>query len=339
MKTTAGVSSALVERVAHSWLDRNPVPTRTSTNWGESLLMYGLFTAGRQLGDKRIVDYVVEWFNHHLVNGIPTTFYCGSWGPGLLYPEIAEVLPRQSVEQYALKLFEHIRVKALRDGRGIILHNIDLPHVFVDTVYYSSPIIAKLGVYLKREWVNDAALQLFAHASVLQDPASFLFIHAEENLSGIRSEGYWARGNGWIAMTCAELLPLLPKDYEHRRKVRAFFKQLSAAIVNKQSPSGMWRTIMEDAKAYEETSATAMFCWALKRGRELGVLDVAYDRSIEKASAALATKVNAEGMVLGVSAGTLPNKAGVYKALPTGEYTWGTGAWLLAGCAVIGNEG
>jgi unsaturated rhamnogalacturonyl hydrolase len=294
--------------------------------------MYGLFTAGRKLNDDAVVDYVKEWLNHHLINGIPTTFYCGSWGPGLLYPEIAATFPRPETERYAEMLFDHIRLKALRDGRGIILHNLDLPHVFVDTVYYSSPIIAKLGVYLKREWVNDAALQLFAHASVLQDPHSFLFIHAEENLSGIRSEGYWARGNGWIAMTCAELMSLLPKSYEHHRKIRAFFRQIAAAIVNKQSASGMWRTIMEDAKAYEETSATAMFCFALKRGRSLGILDPAYDKSIAKARRALAGAVDKNGIVTGASAGTLPNKAGVYKALPTGEYTWGPGAWLLAGC-------
>lgn len=331
------VDRALLTRVAHSWIERNPIPTRLSTNWGESLLMYGMLTAARTLGDERAKDYVVEWFNHHLVNGIPTTFYCGSWGPGLLYPEIATVLPRQSVEQYAAMLYEHIHVKALRDGRGIILHNIDLPHVFVDTVYYSSPIIAKLGVYLKREWVNDATLQLFAHASVLQDPNSFLFIHAEENLSGIRSEGFWARGNGWIAMTCAELMAVMPKGYEHVRKLRAFFRQISVAIVNKQSPSGMWRTIMEDSKAYEETSATAMFAFALQRGRDLGILDATFDRSIGRAAHALATVVNAKGVVTGVSAGTLPNKAQVYKDLPTGEYTWGTGAWLLAGSALVAN--
>lgn len=320
-------------------MERNPVSTRISTNWGESLLMYGMFTAARTIHDEKIEDYVKTWLIHHLNEGIPTTYYCGSWGPGLLYPEIAEVVPRQGVDVYAGQLFGHIRDKTLRNGQGIILHNLDLPDIFVDTVYYSAPVIAKLGTFLQREWTNDALLQLYGHAAVLQDMQSFLFIHAEENLSGLRSEGYWARGNGWIAMTCAELLPLLPRTYEYYGKFESFYKQLAVAIVNKQSPSGMWRTIMEDASSYEETSATAMFLFGLQRGKKYGVFkefaEELIEPSIGKAVRALEKKVDDEGKVVGVSGGTLPNKANVYKSLPTGEYTWGTGAWLLAACETI----
>jgi len=323
-------------------MERNPVPTRISTNWGESLLMYGMFMAARALGDDKIGDYVRSWFIHHLNEGIPTTYYCGSWGPGLLYPEIAEAVPRQGIEAYAERLFVHIRDKALRNGHGIILHNLDLPDIFVDTVYYSAPVIAKLGTFLRREWTNDALLQLYGHAAILQDMQSFLFIHAEENLSGIRSEGYWARGNGWIAMTCAELLPLLPRGYEHYGKFESFYKQLAVAVVNKQSPSGMWRTIMEDATSYEETSATAMFLFGLQRGKKLGalngLLEDLIEPSIGRAVQALEKKINSEGKIIDVSGGTLPNKAKVYKSLPTGEYTWGTGSWLLAACETINEK-
>ena len=212
----------LIKHVADSWIARNPTPSRLSTNWGESLLMYGLYTAGKTLADKAIADYVEEWIVYHLIEGIPANYYCGSWGTGLLFPEIASEIPRLSLDQHADHLFTLIRDKALRNGNGVILHNIDLPDIFADTVYYSSAVIAKLGMYLKREWTNEAMLQLFAHAAVLQDPNSFLFIHAEENLTGSRSEGFWARGNGWIAMTCAELAPLLPQGYEYRAKFESF---------------------------------------------------------------------------------------------------------------------
>jgi unsaturated rhamnogalacturonyl hydrolase len=128
---------------------------------------------------------------------------------------------------------------------------------------------------------------------------------------------------------------LLPREYEHYRKFESFYKQLSIAIVHKQSPGGMWRTIMEDATSYEETSATAMFLFGLQRGKKLASFQEMVEASIGRAVGALEKKVDKEGRVVDVSGGTLPNKASVYKALPTGEYTWGTGAWLLAACESI----
>jgi hypothetical protein len=59
---------------------------------------------------------------------------------------------------------EVIRDKAIRNGRGVILHNVDLPHVYVDTVYYSAPVLAKLGRALDRDdWRGDAMSQLRMH--------------------------------------------------------------------------------------------------------------------------------------------------------------------------------
>lgn len=43
------------------------------------------------------------------------------------------------------------------------------------------------------------------------------------------------------------------------------------------------------------------------------------------------------GRVIGVSAGTGPTDKAAYVTRPTGTYTWGTGAFLLAACAYHNN--
>jgi hypothetical protein len=78
-----------------------------------------------------------------------------------------------------------------------------------------------------------------------------------------------------------------------------------------------------------------MFLFGLQRGKKLASFQEMVEASIGRAVGALEKKVDKEGRVVDVSGGTLPNKASVYKALPTGEYTWGTGAWLLAACESI----
>jgi hypothetical protein len=41
-----------------------------------------------------------------------------------------------------------------------------------------------------------------------------------------------------------------------------------------------------------------------------------------------------DGLVTGISAGTVPKGREYYRALPLGTETWGTGAYLMAGSEV-----
>jgi hypothetical protein len=53
-------------------------------------------------------------------------------------------------------------------------------------------------------------------------------------------------------------------------------------------------------------------------------------RLFKKTASAIANSVDEKGRVLGVSEGTWPGTADYYKSLATGEWWWGTGAFLLA---------
>ncbi|NLE59146.1 MAG: hypothetical protein GX616_12355, partial [Planctomycetes bacterium] len=46
------------------------------------------------------------------------------------------------------------------------------------------------------------------------------------------------------------------------------------------------------------------------------------------------TKVDSQGRVFDVSGGTMPHNFEVYASKLRGTYTWGTGAFLLAGSAL-----
>lgn len=64
----------------------------------------------------------------------------------------------------AENIYSFILDKSLRNGSGIILHNIDLPHIYIDTIYYSTVALAKLGTYLNDdEWIEESIYQLAAH--------------------------------------------------------------------------------------------------------------------------------------------------------------------------------
>jgi unsaturated rhamnogalacturonyl hydrolase len=326
------VLRASIDTLADSWCRRNR-PESMSTDWGQSLLAYGLLAAVRTTDNTAAREFLRRWLTYHLGAGVHVTYFVGSWSIGLLYPDVVEVYPELGFQlrEVGARIYEFIRSKAIRNGRGVILHNVDLPHVYVDTVYYSAPVLAKLGRLLDRDdWRDDAMSQIRMHMQILRDPATGFSIHCQENLSEHRSEGPWARGNGWIAMTCGELLAELEHDSPERREVGEILLELSTALLPYQSPSGLWRTIITDAGAYEETSASAMFLFGMLRGRRFGVLPPSFDEPIDRCLSALLAQIDDEGRLMGCSEGTWPGTLEYYKGLACGEWWWGTGAMLLA---------
>jgi unsaturated rhamnogalacturonyl hydrolase len=103
-----------------------------------------------------------------------------------------------------------------------------------------------------------------------------------------------------------------------------------------QADSGLWRTVVTRPDSYEETSATAMIAYGLAKGLELGLIDGGCAPAIRKAWKALKEQVDERGAVMGVSAGTGPTNFEGYQGRPTGEFPWGTGAFLMAGSQIRG---
>ena len=74
-----------------------------------------------------------------------------------------------------------------------------------------------------------------------------------------------------------------------------------------------------------------MFLFAYLRGQKKGIMGpIGQKGLITKAINALTHSTDKEGRVLGVSEGTWPGTVEYYKSLSTGEWWWGTGAFLLA---------
>ncbi len=325
---------AQIDKVADSWCRRNR-PESMNTDWGQSLLAYGLLRAVRTTGNPEAREFLRRWLTYHLGAGVHETYFVGSWSIGLLFPEVLDVFPEFAFQLRGVgeRIDAFIREKAIRNGGGVILHNVDLPHIYIDTIYYSAPILAKLGAALGRDdWQADAMHQIRRHLSILRDPASGFSIHCEENRSGRRSEGAWARGNGWVAMTCAELLPWLAKGSPERREILRTLSTLLTSLLPHQAKSGLWRTIINDRTAYEETSATAMYLFALERALGNGWLPDTFAPAAERAQRGLKKYVDADGRFTGCSEGTWPGTIAYYKGLDRGEWWWGTGAYLLALC-------
>jgi unsaturated rhamnogalacturonyl hydrolase len=224
--------------------------------------------------------------------------------------------------------------RATRTTDGGLAHFTGKPELWVDTLDMCCPVLTtKARLSHDPDLQAEARKQLEVFAGHLQDPATGLFYHHWSETTGRRTTNFWARGNGWVAMSLLEVLKNEAAGSAAAQPLQQMLEKQISNLLKLQDPvSGLWPTVLDAPETYLETSASAMFLYAMNEGRRCKLLAPPPEK-LAAAWRGLATQVNKNGQVVGVSGGTGPTSKAVYSHIPTGTYTWGTGAFLLAACS------
>jgi rhamnogalacturonyl hydrolase YesR len=131
---------------------------------------------------------------------------------------------------------------------------------------------------------------------------------------------------------------VLPKDHPQRTQLLNIFRAHAAGLRRVQAPSGLWHQLLDRPDSYEETSASAMFVFALTRAINRGWISrETWAPIVLRAWNGLKTKVNSTGQVEGTCIGTgLGWDDTFYLNRPTDvNAAHGYGPIFLAGSEVI----
>ena len=234
---------------------------------------------------------------------------------------------------------DHIAHKQFRMPDGTLARRRPQPvSLWIDDMYMSVPFLAQMGVLTKdRTWFNDAARQIIQFSARLQDPRTGLYEHAWFENTPNKPKFYWGRGCGWVMMAAAELLSVMPEDHPDRARVLEIFRHTAQGVASAQSGTGMWHQLLDKTDSYPETSATAMFTFALARGVNRGWLTPVYAPVAQAGWQALATRVRSDGRIEGICVSTTAAYDSVYYYnRPTDlNAMQGYGPVLMAGAEVI----
>jgi unsaturated rhamnogalacturonyl hydrolase len=149
---------------------------------------------------------------------------------------------------------------------------------------------------------------------------------------------HWARANGWAILAMTELLEVLPQGHPGRAAVLEQYRAHARALAAWQDKDGLWHQLVDRPDSYLETSASAMYVFAIARGINRGWLDGrAYRGMVSLGWNALAQKVNSTGQVEGTCIGTgMTFDPAFYYYRPVSVYAaHGYGPVLLAGAEMI----
>jgi unsaturated rhamnogalacturonyl hydrolase len=148
-------------------------------------------------------------------------------------------------------------------------------------------------------YLNRDARLMAAYLDSLQRPNG-LFHHG-------RAPFFWGRANGWIAAALTEVLSDLPPTHPQYRRIMAGYQRMMPAALAYQSPTGLWRQLLDKPELWLETSSTGMLTFAMASGVRNGWLDAnLYGPAVRRAWLALVNEIDDEGSIANVSVGTNP---------------------------------
>lgn len=223
----------------------------------------------------------------------------GAWAALMLHER------RPNTEYHALA--ERAVAFVLEDAprvEGTLAHAPD--QLWVDTLFMCAPLLAHLGALDGRpELLDQAADEILAHARRLQDPATGLWYHGwSQDGDHTFADAFWARGNGWAALSTGEVLLRLPRSHPKRDALMDVHLRHLRGLLRVQDASGMWRTVVDQPDFYLETSGSAAITAALYRAINAGWLSRDNLLFPDAGRRAIEALIRRDGTVTGVSAGT-----------------------------------
>jgi rhamnogalacturonyl hydrolase YesR len=341
----------------------------TSYEWGVTYT--GMLAAGAATGDKRYLDYVTR--RHQLLSQLTRRYLpavranlkdahapiksflnphalddagalCHSFlkarlsGSTVDYSQMIGICG-DFVTKQEYRLKDGTLARGGPDGENGVRMR-PLPNtLWLDDMFMGVPTMAYLGKATgDRRHYDDAVNQVLQFSKRMFNPRLGIYMHGY--VEGMRDhpEFHWARANGWAVMSMVEVLEVLPKEHKGYGQVleqlRAHIKGLAAY----QTKEGFWHQLIDRNDTYQETSATAIYTYAIARAVNRGYVDAEmYGPMANLAWNAVASKVTPNGQIEGICVGTgMAFDPAFYAFRPTSvKAAHGYGPTLLAGAEII----
>jgi len=312
-------------------------------DWPQGIGLYGMMNLYKINENLELIQYCRNWFNQRIEEGLPirninTTcplltladmaeekeqYYkiCDEWAGWIMYD-----MPRTKENG-----FQHTTTKDASKGTL----NMNEDQIWIDTLFMSVLFLAKWGVYTNNsDYQNEATHQYLIMLKYLYDNKSGLFYHAwtfKENNNF--SNTFWCRGNCWYTASVMDFISIMGGCLNPAVKEILIdtFKAQIDKLCKLQSNTGLWHTVLDDPESYEETSGSAGIAYGLLRGIHLGILSNQYQTFAESAIHGILKKIDKDGTVQGVSAGTpVGRNKEHYKGIMTAPMAYGQSLCIMA---------
>nr|WP_315485333.1 glycoside hydrolase family 88 protein [uncultured Undibacterium sp.] len=211
--------------------------------------------------------------------------------------------------------------------------------LWADDMYMGVPALAEIGRLTgDKSYFDDAVRNVLQMSTYMFNQQNNLYTHGWNANNPDAPRFYWARANGWSVLAMSDLLDVLPKDHPGYPKVLNQLRLSLKGIAEQQSGQGLWHQMLDRHDSYLETSASAMFVYAIAHAVNQGWISPTTWGSIAQAGwAGLSTRITEKGAIEGICVGTtFASDQTYYYHRPTSvEALHGYGPMLMAGAEIL----
>jgi unsaturated rhamnogalacturonyl hydrolase len=211
--------------------------------------------------------------------------------------------------------------------------------VWADDLFMSVPLL--LNQYARTgeaRWLEDAERQVIAFHRYLFDERAGLMHHNWYSDSARAGVAFWGRANGWALLAEVAILDRLPPaDLAHDTLLALFRRHVEGITRYQDGATGLWHQLLDKPDSYLETSASAMFTFAIAHGVRQRYLAPSYADVARRGWNGVLSRVRPDGKIEGTCAGTdVSDDLADYYARPTPlNDPHGVGPVLLAGAEIL----
>ena len=330
----------------------------TSYEWGVTYA--GMLAVGQVTGDKKFTNYTLDRLQL-IANAFPYLKQLYQQFPLKTNPLKTVIDPHalddagamcaainKSIQVGANKnllllsdnFIDYISHKQFRFTDGTLARKVPQANtLWLDDLFMSVPALAQEGKLTgNNKYYDDAVKQVLQFSQRMFNKEINVYMHGWTASMSVHPEFHWARANGWALMSIVELLDVLPASHPLRAQVIAQLQLEVKGLASFQSDKGFWHQLLDKNDSYLETSATAIYCYAIAKAINNQWIDSkAYTPMCILAWNAISTKINTNGQVEGTCVGTgMAFDPAFYYYRPTNVYAaHGYGPVLLAGAEMI----
>jgi unsaturated rhamnogalacturonyl hydrolase len=284
------LSDQMAATVMEVWKERSK-----KWSYDDGVVQDGMNEIWRRTGNAVYFKYVQDKMDQFIsAEGVIDTysqdhFNIDNVKNGTVLLDLYKVTGQQKYFKAATTLWEQLQ-KHPRTKEGGFWHKKIYPNqMWLDGLYMGQPFYAEYAALINNKAAfDDIANQFIFMEKNARDAKTGLLYHGWDESKVERwadpktglSPHIWARAMGWYAMALVDALDNFPKDHPQRKELINILNRLAVAIKSVQNnKTGVWYDILDrpnDKGNYFESSASAMFVYAIAKGVRMQYLPQSY---------------------------------------------------------------
>ena len=295
LTTSTTVGTSIADWMIAKYPNIETLTAKSSWEYTNGMILSGFVKLYAKTKNPSYIKYVQTWVDRYVssagVINRTSTFSQDATQPAALLPALYAFTGAAKYKTAATSQ-RNLYPSFPKNSEGAFYHKANYPNQqWLDGLWMGEPFLALYG----KTWATTGSDQSFCYNTAATQLKIIKAANASTNLlrhahdpslaaawadpTTKNSPCFWGRAMGWYAMALVDVLDSLPATHADYQNILTIYKSVVVGLkATQDSSTGLWWQVLDQPTGsgnYLETSASAMFVYAIKKGVDKGYIDSA----------------------------------------------------------------